>query len=357
MNDNLKDVMANAGFNLSDEMPTQQITETNDVTVESEWPAQQDFQPNAQNEYQHGESYQQGEINQNDLTDDIDLDSEVLNFLSEKLGANISDYDYLSEVLSYKPAEIDERVAAINDFVMQTGRSPEDWYKYQQLNPSEMDDVTAIRNQMVIEHENLTMDEINMLVNNKYKLDANRYDDNEVEFAKLQLKIDAESARRAISELRDGYQLPVNDWGESEVQSPITEEWIQQMADEVNDFEGLVFDLPSGENFTYGIRDDYRRSLIDRNSRIEEYFDQYVDEGGRWNFEKLNAHRAVVDNIDSIVKSVYQQGVSDGQRKVVQNAANISNEPTRRDTTPQSNSLDEQILKAFGGGNSLTFKF
>jgi len=65
----------------------------------------------------------------------------------------------------------------------------------------------------------------------------------------------------------------------------------------------------------------------------------------------------LVDNIDSIVKSVYQQGLSDGQRKVVQNAANISNEPTRRDTTPQSNSLDEQILKAFGGGSSLSFKF
>ena len=129
------------------------------------------------------------------------------------------------------------------------------------------------------------------------------------------------------------------------------------MTAEVNDFDGLIFQLPSGENFTYGIKDDYRRSLISKNSRIEEYFDDYVNEGGSWNFEKLNAHRAVVDNIDSIVQSVYQQGLSDGQRKVVQNAANISNEPARRDSSPQSNSLDEQILKAFGGGNSLSFNF
>jgi|DEB0MinimDraft_10_1074344.scaffolds.fasta_scaffold05016_4 hypothetical protein len=370
MNDNLKTVMADAGFTLSDEMPTQEptdnavdqtVADTTDVPVQNETPVEQttpeNIQMDAQPEAQPSEPAQEEVTNTNDIKPEVDIDSEVLNYLSEKLGTQVSDYDYLSQMISNKPVEIDERVAAINDFVKKTGRSPEDWYKYQQLNPTEMDDVTAIRNQMVIEHDNLSMDEINMLVNNKYKLDADRYDENEVALAKLQLKMDAESARKTISELRDGYQLPVNERGETEVQSPITDEWIQSMTAEVNDFDGLIFQLPSGENFTYGIKDEYRKSLISKNSRLEEYFDDYVNEGGSWNFEKLNAHRALVDNIDSIVKSVYQQGLSDGQRKVVQNAANISNEPTKRDTTPQSNSLDEQILKAFGGGSSLSFKF
>lgn len=372
MEDNLKNVMAEAGFALTDEMPTQEPTQdaveqtvaptpvepeqTEEVREPS---APETAPPVAEPAAEPSQPVQEAVTQQeSEPADDFDFDAEVLKFLSEKLGTEVSGFDAISSALSNKPVEIDERVAAINDFVTKTGRSPEDWYKYQQLNPSEMDDVTAVRNQMVIEHDNLSMDEINMLVNNKYKLDADRYDENEVSLAKLQLKMDAQNARKTISELRDGYQLPVNEQGEAEVQSPITEDWVRTMTNEVNDFDGLIFNLPSGENFTYGIKDDYRKSLINKNANLESYFDEYVNDGGDWNFEKLNAHRAVIDNIDSIVKSVYQQGLSDGQRKVVQNAANISNESAQRDGTPQqSNSLDEQILKAFGGNNSLTFKF
>jgi len=370
MEDNLKTIMADAGFTLTDELPTQNPTDnvveetmasTPDVPVENQGVAEpstpQYSAPVASPEVQSSEPVQEAVTQASEPAEDIDVDAEVLRYLSEKLGTEVSGFDFLTNAISNKPVEIDERVAAINDFVTKTGRSPEDWYKYQQLNPTEMDDVTAVRNQMVIEHDNLSMEEINMLVNNKYKLDADRYDDNEVALAKLQLKMDAESARKSIAELRDGYQLPVNERGEAQVQSPITEDWVRTMTAEVNDFDGLVFKLPSGE-FTYGIKDDYRKSLISKNSRLEEFFDDYVNDGGDWNFEKLNAHRAVIDNIDSIVQSVYQQGLSDGQRKVVQNAANISNQTAQRDTSqPQTSSLDEQILKAFGGTNSLTFKF
>lgn len=368
----LENAMAQAGFKLSEDMPAQQPTEndveqtmadTTDVPAPSETVSEQapvessvpDTQPETVSEPPVQEAAPQ--VTQNDVAPDIDVESEVLKYLSERLGTEVSDFSYLNDAISNKPVEIDERVSAINDFVKKTGRSPEDWYKYQQLNPSEMDDVTAIRNQMVIEHDNLSIEEVNMLVNNKYKLDADRYDENEVTMAKLQLKMDAESARKTISELRDGYQLPVDEQGEVETQSPITEDWVNAMTKEVNDFDGLIFNLPSGENFTFGIKDDYRKTLISKNARLEQFFDDYVEDGGDWNFEKLNAHRAVVDNIDSIVKSVYQQGLSDGQRKVVQNAANVSNETAQRDSSPQTNSLDEQLVKALGGNNSLTFKF
>tara|TARA_R100001510_G_scaffold15121_1_gene12526 strand:- start:21613 stop:22740 length:1128 start_codon:yes stop_codon:yes gene_type:complete len=372
----LENAMAEAGFKLSNDLPMQETTEdvveqtvaptnvepTPNETASEQAPVESgvpDTQPETISEPPVQESVQEPapQVTQNDVAPDIDVESEVLKYLSERLGTEVSDFNYLTDAISNKPVEIDERVAAINDFVKKTGRSPEDWYKYQQLNPTEMDDVTAVRNQMVIEHDNLTIEEVNMLVNNKYKLDADRYDENEVSMAKLQLKMDAESARKTISELRDGYQLPVDERGEVEAQSPITEDWVNAMTNEVNDFDGLIFNLPSGENFTFGIKDDYRKTLISKNARLEQFFDDYVNDGGDWNFEKLNAHRAVIDNIDNIVKSVYQQGLSDGQRKVVQNAANVSNETAQRDTTPQTNSLDEQLLKAFGGGNSLTFKF
>lgn len=368
MSKDLASALSEAGFTLTDDHPdlTQEanvaeetvapaLVEVPDAPTQpiTDVPVQEVPEPLSANS---PESVQGLKPQETESSEDIDVDAEVLKFLSEKLGSEFSSFDSISEAISSKPAEIDERVAAINEFVKSTGRSPEDWYKYQQLNPSEMDDLTAVRNQMIIEHENLSLDEVNMLVTNKYKLDAERFDDDDVSMAKLRLKMDAESARKSISTLRDGYKLPVDDKGKTETQSPITEDWVKNMTKEVKDFDGLIFDLPSGEKFTYGINDSYRKALVSKNSRLEEYFDDYVESGGDWNFEKLNADRAVIDNIDAIVKSVYQQGHSDGQRKVVENAANVSTETYRRDGTSTPNMIDEQLLKAFGGGNTLTFK-
>lgn len=356
MNNSIESALADAGFSVSDSIPTQ-AEESNTPPQDLSAPPQ-DLSAPPQEPTQQSEPATQGQdyqapSNNEQQPDDINVEAEVLRYLSERLGTEISDYDYLSQVVSNKPVEIDERVAAINEFVKNTGRSPEDWYKYQQLNPSEMDDLTAVRNQLVVEHGNLSPEEIGMLLEDRYRLDENQYDENEINMSKLRLKMDAEKARNVISSLRDSYMLPQQE--SQEGQSPIDESWIQSMTAEVNDFDGLVFELPSGGQFTYGIKDDYRNTLINKNKNLDSYFNEYVNDNGSWNFEKLNAHRAVVDNIDSIVKSVYQQGLSDGQRKVVQNAANISNQSPQRDSNYQSNSLDEQIIKAFGGGNTLTF--
>ena len=103
--------------------------------------------------------------------------------------------------------ELDERIKRAN-FVQDTGRDPQDWFIYQQLNPSEMDDMTAIRVQMATEYPNLSQDEIGMLVSSKYKLDPDQHSDEEVKLSQLQMKIDAENARRGIDEMRLQYQAP-----------------------------------------------------------------------------------------------------------------------------------------------------
>ena len=372
MSKQFESALASAGIAISDTPPTlnqeqdaveQTVAPTPVEPVQSEEPVQQTppepeapvAEPEAQPSEPVQEAVQEAVNQEPESSPDVDVDTEVLRYLSEKLGSDVSSFDAIALASSNTPVEIDERVQAINDFVQKTGRSPEDWYKFQQLNPSEMDDLTAVRNQMVVEHGNLTTEEVNMLLENKYKLDEDRFDENDVKMAKLQLKMDAESARKTISNLRDDYMLPVNE--QSEVQSPITEDWLSAMQAEVKDFDGLIFELPTGENFTFGINDNYRKELVSKNSQIENYFDDYIFDSGEWNYEKLNAHRAVIDNIDSIVRSVYQQGISDGQRKVVENAANVSNQPNQRDTSQQqSGGLDEQILNAFGGSSTLTFK-
>jgi len=286
--------------------------------------------------------------------EDVDVDGLVLGYLSETLGMDLNSIDDLRYSTAPQQAEIDERVKVIADFVEKTGRSPEEWFQYQAINPSEMDDLTAVKMSMTSEYSDLSPEEIDMLVGSKYNLDEDLYTEDEIKLSKLQLKIDANKSRQSIEQLRSNYELPATQQTEA-VQSPIDEQWIEAMTNETNALEALSFDLPSGE-FNFGITDDYRGQLIDKNSNLETFFDQYVDQNGQWDYDTFNSHRALVDNIDAIAKSIYQQGMSDGQRRIVDQAANVSTQSPNVATGNNSgNNLEQQILDALNVDKTLRF--
>lgn len=320
---------------------TEQVSETTQPEVE------ENTQPQAE------ESSLNTETNV-EQQEDVDVDGLVLGYLSETLGMDLNSIDDLKSSIAPQQAEIDERVKVIADFVEKTGRSPEEWFQYQAINPSEMDDLTAVKMSMTSEYSDLSPEEIDMLVGSKYNLDEDLYTEDEIKLSKLQLKIDANKSRQSIEQLRSNYELPATQQTEA-VQSPIDEQWIEAMTNETNALEALSFDLPSGE-FNFGITDDYRGQLIDKNSNLETYFDQYVDQNGQWDYDTFNSHRALVDNIDAIAKSIYQQGLSDGQRKIVDQAANVSSQSPNVATGNNSgNNLEQQILDALNVDKTLRF--
>lgn len=320
---------------------TEQVSETSQPEVE------ENTQPQAE------ESSLNTETNV-EQQEDVDVDGLVLGYLSETLGMDLNSIDDLRSSMAPQQAEIDERVKVIADFVEKTGRSPEEWFQYQAINPSEMDDLTAIKMSMTSEYPDLAPEEIDMLVGSKYNLDEDLYTEDEVKLSKLQLKIDANKSRQSIEQLRSNYELPATQQTEA-VQSPIDDQWISAMTNETNALEALSFDLPSGE-FNFGITDDYRGQLIDKNSNLETFFDQYVDQNGQWDYDTFNSHRALVDNIDAIAKSIYQQGLSDGQRKIVDQAANVSTQsPNVAAGNNSGNNLEQQILDALNVDKTLKF--
>jgi uncharacterized protein (DUF2164 family) len=289
-----------------------------------------------------------------------EFEAGIAQFISERLGLELDSLEQLTEILNApkQTADIDERVKAIADFVAETGRDPQDWFTYQSLNPSEMDDLAAVKLQMAVEYPNLASEEIDMLIGSKYKIDEDLYSDDEIKLSKLQLKIDAQKSRTEIDRIRDSYKAPVKAQQETqqqEVQSPITKEWIKTMSDEVDALEALTFELGDTE-FNFGIRPEYRNQLKQKNERLDEFFDQYVDNDGSWNFEMLNAHRAVLDNIDEIAKAIYNQGLSDGQRKLVEKTANVDISGPAPANQQNTNSVYEQVMNALGNDTTLKFK-
>ena len=286
-----------------------------------------------------------------------EFESAIANYVSEKLGVSIDSLEQLTQLLeAQKSPSIDERVKAIADFVEETGRDPYDWFRYQSINPSEMDDISAVKLQFAVDYPNLSNEDIDLLVKSKYKVDEDLFSDEEIRLSKIQLKIDADKAKRDIEKLRENYRMPVKqEASQEEVQSPIDENWIRTMSQEVDSLEALSFQLGDQE-FNFGINDQYKSSLKDKNARLDEFFDQYVDDSGSWNFELLNSHRALVDNIDEIVNSIYKQGLSDGQRKLVETAANVDVSNPRPAQSKAADSVASQIFNYLNSNDGLRLK-
>lgn len=333
------------------EQPVEQVQEQPQEPVqEQQYEAQEQGQEAVQEQYQ--EQPQQEAAGEEQYSDE-ELQSAVFEYLSEMTGENITSLDDL--YAEEETNAVDERVEAIARFVEETGRAPEDWFRFQSLNPEGMDDMTAIRIQMSNEYPNLSYDELNLLVNSKYKVDADLYSEEEVNLAKLQMKMDGDKARQSIEDIRQGYAAP--EYESEAPQSVIDEQWISNMVDEVETLEGLEFDLGDGNLFEFGLDENYKDQLMDKQARLDEFFDPYVREDGSWDYDLLSSHMAVIDNIDRIVKSAYTRGLGDGQRTLVDTASNVSTQAAPMgNQNQQTNPLADQVKQILNGSNGgLTF--
>ena len=325
-----------SGFRFVDDSEIEQLQTGQQLEAEQETPV-------VQEEFQEQVSQTESEYS------DKDVDSAVFTYLSERLGKSVSSLDDLIEYRDRERA-IDERIAVIAEFVEKTGRDPRDWFVYQSIDPSEMDDLSVIRLNTSAEYPNLSQEEIDLFVNSKYKLNPDVYGEDEVKLSSIQLRIDAASARRSIEDVRNSYQLPQA--SASDYSSIVDESWVNQMRENLNDFEGIEFDL-NGKKFTYGVDERYKAQLYDKNTRLDEFFDPYVREDGSWDYDTLNMHRTVIDNINEILTSAYRQGMSDGQKNIVNKAANVSSKtPNQGNGQSQGDPLADQLREVLGMNNS-----
>ena len=344
----MEDLARSVGVNFSDEptldetpqeaVPTD-VAELIETETETQEPAPEEMQESLSN---------------SDQLPEEDFDARMTSVLSERLGMTLNSIDDLNGIINREPEapSMDERVAKIAEFVEKTGRGPEDWFRYQQLNPSEMDDLSAIKLETMNQYPTLTPQQVDKLVTSRYKLDEDIHSEDEVELSQIQLKIDADKARTGINDLREDYMLPVQRESSTETQPLFDEQWISNMKNEVNSIEALEFEL-GDTTFSFGLDDSYKTQLVEKNANLEQYFDSYVDKEGNWDIESLSMHRALVDNIDSIAKSLYQQGLSDGQRNIVTKAANVQAGTPGVGQQTQTDGVMEQIKQALGAGDTL----
>ena len=120
------------------------------------------------------------------------------------------------------------------------------------------------------------------------------------------------------------------------------------MSSEVDEVESITFDInDSGEEFTFALSDDHRKDLVDANSNLSDFFNQYINEDGNWDFDRLNTDMFVLRNFQDIIRSVANQYRSKGTEQVVRDIKNPSfnNEPRQKEQQGKDilDQLDEQM--------------
>ena len=128
------------------------------------------------------------------------------------------------------------------------------------------------------------------------------------------------------------------------------EEWIGTMSAEVDDLDGISFTMnDQGEEFVYQLDDDARNEIKGYNSDLESFFDQYVDEGGNWDFDKLNTDMYILNNIDKIVRGVANQYRSKGTESVINEIKNPSFAQDKQDAPQKQQTTLEMLRKQILG--------
>ena len=258
--------------------------------------------------------------------EEISDDEIVLQYLSEKLGRDITSFDDFNNN-EYETESNDfasEQLQVINDYVRNTGRTVQDYLNTQTVDLTNVSDDALMKEYLRIDNPNLTDAELNDYMATTYKTDKEEYSERETNAGKVQLMKDAKTARDYFNQVKEDYAMPMqaDDPGISEAERG---EWLSQMEGEVNDLEGLSFAMnDQGEEFIYNLDDDARQEIKSYNSDLENFFDKYVDEGGDWDFDKLNTDMYILNNIDKIVRGVANQYRSKGTESVINEIKNPS---------------------------------
>ena len=278
-----------------------------------------------------------------------------LKFVNEQFKTDFDSIDSFNSALSNKkPSFANEQIEKMNTFVNETGRSIVDYIRTQAVDYSKMSNEDVMRLTFKQNNPELTMDEVNVLIDSKYKTDKDKHSKSDQTLGKIEMKKDVSKARKSLLEMQEKYRMPVESKNSSVEDQASRDKWVKSMSSEVNEVESITFDVnDSGEKFTFSLTDDHRKGLVDANSNLNNFFDQYVGEDGNWNFDKLNTDMFVLRNFQDIIRSVANQYKSKGTEQVVKDIKNPSfnNEPRQTSGNKKSvmQELDDIIHGESGG--------
>ena len=264
----------------------------------------------------------------------VEISEELhLKYLSEKLGREVTGFDELTKTES-NPLDSDPYLKELAEWRDKTGRPIEDWIKFQK-DYTTVSDADIAREFLQIEFPELTQDEIELEVSQKFLSSEDDFD-NEIAIKNLELKKYASKGRKELNKLVSdlGNPNPANLTPEHQQDLAIAKEYKELKAQSVVDnktysetiansaaeLKTIKLNLAENVSLDYRLPDNYSGEIV----KMVQEAPHWKNEDGSWNHQAIVKDAAIVQNMDKMLQLAYEQGKSSGADTVVRETKNIT---------------------------------
>ena len=333
-----KDIAASLGYKLvgkeSKAEETVEQAPVENTEVKEETPVAEEAKESAESSLDNKEDNTSTE----EATEEVvspDFDS----LLSERFEGKFKSYEELKEALESKPEPKeekkyeDERLNTLLEF-MNKGGQMEDFLSTQLTNYDEMSDVDLIKAEMKALDKDLTDEDISLLFSDRYKLDEEEFEEDQIKLSKLKLRRDAKEAKRKLVEEQKKYLVPEKK-EEPKPEVPVEEkkvdqgalsqdelqkrnqEWINVVNEVTSKSDPINFTLnDNGESFSYTVTEEAISKVKNDMTDLSKFWTRYINEDGTEDVERLKKDFLILNNYENILKAAYSQFRSEGREDV-----------------------------------------
>lgn len=323
------------GYDLAEDT---EITETAEVSEKTE--------PNTDT---NPESSLKEDTTQETSEESSNVEKSFEDLLAEKTNGKIKTYEDIESLLSSKDTSskfANEQIAQLNDYVAKGG-DVQEYLKTQTANYDEMEEFDLVKSHMKFNNQDLESDEVDLLFNSKYKLDEDIYTADEIKLSKIQLRTEAKKAKKALKSFQEESSVPKQHREQVSKQKQSEESqklWAEKIDNSLSDFKDVSFDInDKGEKFSYSLSEDAIENVRTSNKNLSDFWNRYVNEDGSENITRLNTDMATLNDLDSIVRSAFAQGLSKGKGDIIDDIKNPSYSPESKTISNKPLSMAQQI--------------
>lgn len=275
-------------------------------------------------------------------------ESEVLKYLSEKLGKELNSLEDLNNKESQDTVEeIDPYIKELNEWRKKTNRPIEDWINYQKDFDS-MSDLEIAKEALKLEYPNLTDAEIELEISSKFDSSDELLDDREKALRELELKKYSARGRQELNKLKSNFETPLENTVNLTQEQKADLEFARSVRDNIKQNEQALEEYNLNINksiqgltelpidlgdltINYKVDDSSKKSIGDSINTMPHW----KNEDGSWNYDNITKDAAIINDFDKIVKLVYEQGLNSGKDSLVDEINNT--------TLSNRNTLDKDL--------------
>lgn len=243
--------------------------------------------------------------------------------------------------LNPEPEFANDTVKELNDFLGQGG-SITDFLEIKMTDYEAMKPVDLVRAKMRRDYPQLSDDQINRRLDRKYKLDEDRYDEDDVLDGKDELDIDSAEARKYFQELKSKYPNEVQQSKANQTESLDTSAQVEAFTKSFNGAIKNVKEIQIGD-FSFKVQEDGIKNA----SKELSIDNGYLDEKGNFNMEAYTRDKVFLQEKERIVESAINHGKSLALAELKNKRNNTSLEPEKvTNVTENSKSKMVDLLKS-----------